>query len=74
MTGRDLDMNPPRRMAHGRALEDSDQARAAGPGFRSGDPTRTSFPSGSVSLASRILHGQSSATDPAGMMLSTSST
>jgi hypothetical protein len=34
------------------------------PGSRSGDPARTSFPSGSVSLASRIPHGQSSATAP----------
>jgi len=51
-----------------------DQAWAAGSGYRSGDPTRTSFPSGSASLASRIPHGLSSATAPAGMMLSTSST
>lgn len=50
------------------------QAGAAGFGSWSGDPTRTSFPSGSVSLASRIPHGQSSAAVPSGMMLSTSST
>ena len=50
------------------------RARSAGFGSRSGDPTRTRFSSGSVSLASRIPHGQSSAAVPAGMMLSTSST
>jgi hypothetical protein len=59
---------------HVRSAEPADQARAARSACRSGDPTRTSFPSGSVSLASRIPHGQSSATDPAGMTLSTSPT
>ena len=47
---------------------------AAGSGSRSGDPTRTSFPPGSVSLASRIPHGQSPATASEGMTPSTSST
>ena len=58
---------------HGRGTQ-ADQAWAAGSASPSGDPTRTTFPSGSVSRASRIPHGQSSATAPAGMISSTSST
>jgi hypothetical protein len=52
----------------------ADQACVAGSRLGSGEPMCTTLPSGSVSLASRMPHGQSSAAAAGGRLLSTSST